>query len=127
QSRSRGASKNLRPFGDSARGSICRRFRPAFRHDGSFSQSRNRSSSLARLCADQQRRGIAAHPATRLMDLGRGLDPYTTSSPIAVRGSPTLVSDLNRAINNGGPLYVKSPTLKRANPAKLGALGGACQ
>ena len=70
---------------------------------------------------------IAAHPATRLMDLGRGLDPYTTRSPIAVRGSPTLVSDLNRAINNGGPLYVKSPTLKRANPAKLGALGGARQ
>ena len=59
------------------------------------------------------------------MDLGRGLDPYTTKSPIAVRGSPTLVPDPNRAINNGGPLNVKSPTLKRANPAKLGALGGA--
>ena len=80
-----------------------------------------------RLCADEQRRGIAAHPATRLMDLGRGLDPYTTRSPIAVRGSPTLVSDLNRAINNGGSLNVKSPTLKCANPAKLGALGGARQ
>jgi len=50
-----------------------------------------------------QRRGRAAHPATRLMDLGRGLDPYTTKSPIAVRGSPTLVPDLNRAINNGEP------------------------
>ena len=62
-----------------------------------------------------------------LMDLGRGLDPYTTSSPIAVvgGGSPTLVPSLNRAINNGGSLNVKSPTLKCANPAKLGALGGA--
>ena len=59
------------------------------------------------------------HPATRLMDLGRGLDPYTTSSPIAV------VGPANRAINNGGSLNVKSPTLKCANPAKLGALGGA--
>jgi hypothetical protein len=35
------------------------------------------------------------------------------------------VPDLNRAINNAGPLNVKSPTLKCANPAKLGALGGA--
>ena len=33
---------------------------------------------------------IAAHPATRLMDLGRGLDPYTTSSPIAVVGEEAL-------------------------------------
>jgi len=30
------------------------------------------------------------HPATRLMDLGRGLDPYTTSSPIAVVGEEAL-------------------------------------
>jgi hypothetical protein len=35
---------------------------------------------------------------------GGGLDPYTTRSPIAVRGSPTLVPDLNRAINNGARL-----------------------
>jgi hypothetical protein len=41
-------------------------------------------------CADQQQRGRAAHPATRLMDLGRGLDPYTTSSPIAVVGEGAL-------------------------------------
>jgi len=71
------------------------------------------SSRWSRLCADQQRRGGAAHPATRLMDLGRGLDPYTTRSSIAVSGSRTLVPDLNRAINNGAPLNVKSPTLKR--------------
>jgi hypothetical protein len=54
------------------------------------------------------------------MDLGRGLDPYTTSFPIAVvgRGSPTLLPSLNRAINNGGPLNVKSPTLKCGNPVQ---------
>jgi hypothetical protein len=32
----------------------------------------------------------AAHPATRLMDLGRGLDPCTTNSPIAVVAEEAL-------------------------------------
>src|SRR5262249_24335597 len=70
------------------------------------------------LCRSAQRRR-AAHPATRLMDLGRGLDPYTTSSPCGGgRGSPTLVRSLNRAINKGGQLNVKSPALN-ANATKL--------
>src|SRR6516162_7580241 len=53
---------------------------------------------------------------------GAGLDPYTTSSPIAVVGeeAPTLVPDLNRAINNRWPAEREIADAQMREPRQAG-------